>query len=299
VLDISRPLQLRVGNPALDQDYQNRFNIRFRNFNAETNQVFFIGMFGSVIQNYVANSVYTRDIPQEYIQGYTPQPGARLSRPENMDGYWNVRTFMNYGQPLNFISSNFNVFGMAGYSRTPGKLDERVNYANNTNFGLGLNLSSNISEKVDFTISTNTNYNMVHNTLLNQNTNYFTQNTNLRYNWILWKGLVYRTELNHVYNSNLSQGVDPSYTLWNMSLGKKLFKNQQGEISFSVNDLLGENVSVQRNVATDYIEDVQSTVLQRFFMVTFTYNLRKFVSGSAPEENNNRGQWGPGMRPRN
>ncbi|MBJ6119718.1 TonB-dependent receptor [Pontibacter sp. BT310] len=294
VLDISRPTQLRIGNSALDQDYQNRINIRYRNFNAETNRVFFVGMFGTITQNYVANSVYTRDIPAEFIEGYNPQPGARLNRPVNMDGYYNVRSFMNYGQPLNFISSNFNAFGMVGFERRPGMLDEKVNYANTTNLGAGINISSNISEKVDFTISTNSNYNIVKNTLLTQDNNYFTQTTNLRYNWILLKGLVYRTELNHVYNSGLSQGVDPSYILWNMSLGKKVFKNQQGEISFSVNDVLGQNVSVQRNVATDYIEDVQSTVLQRFFMVTFTYNLKKFASGSAPEENNNRGNWGPG-----
>ncbi|MER2998806.1 outer membrane beta-barrel protein [Pontibacter populi] len=295
VLDISRPTQLRIGNPALDQDYQNRINIRYRNFNAETNRVFFVGMFGTITQDYVASSVYTRDIPAAFVEGYDPQPGARLTRPVNMDGYYNVRSFMNYGQPLNFISSNFNMFGMVGYERKPGMLDEEVNYANTTNLGAGINISSNISEKVDFTISSHSNYNIVKNTLLTQNNNYFTQNTNLRYNWILLKGLVYRTELNHVYNSGLSKGVDPSYVLWNMSLGKKVFKNQQGEISFSVNDVLGQNVSVQRNIQTDYIEDVQSTVLQRFFMVTFTYNLKKFASGSAPEENNNRG-WGPGMR---
>ncbi|MBC5773575.1 outer membrane beta-barrel protein [Pontibacter sp. KCTC 32443] len=297
VLDISRPTQLRVGNPALEQDYQNRINIRYRNFNGETNKVFFIGMFGTVTQNYVANSVYTRDIPAEFTEGYDPQPNARLTRPVNMDGYYNVRSFVNYGQPLNFISSNFNAFGSVGYTRTPGMLDEKVNYANTTNVGGGLNISSNISEKVDFTISSFSSYNIVKNTLQSQNNNnYFTQTTNLRYNWILFKGLVYRTELNHVYNSGLTNGVDPSYVLWNMSLGKKLFKNQQGEISFSVNDVLGQNVSVQRNIATDYIEDVQSTVLQRFFMVTFSYNLKKFASGSAPEENNNRRNWGPGMR---
>ncbi|NDK55486.1 TonB-dependent receptor [Pontibacter fetidus] len=295
VLDISRPTQLRIGNPELDQDYQNRINIRYRNFNAETNRVFFAGMFGTITQNYIANSVYTRDIPADFTEGYTPQPGARLSRPVNMDGYYNVRSFLNYGQPLTFISSNFNLFSMVGFEREPGMLDGKVNYANTTNLGAGINISSNISEKVDFTISTNSNYNIVKNTLLTQNSNYFTQNTNLRYNWILLKGLVYRTELNHVYNSGLSRGVDPSYILWNMSLGKKLFKNQQGELSFSVNDVLGQNVSVQRNVETDYIEDVQSTVLQRFFMVTFTYNLKKFASGSAPEENMRR-NWGPGMR---
>ncbi|MDO6391944.1 outer membrane beta-barrel protein [Pontibacter sp. BT731] len=294
VLDISNPLQARIGNAGLEQDYQTRFNARYRNFNAETNRVFFIGMFGTMTNNYVANSVYTTSAPEGMAEGYEFRPGARLSRPENMDGYYNVRSFFNYGQPLNFISSNFNVNGSVGYSRIPGKIDGQVNYSNNTNLGAGFNISSNISEKIDFTVSTFSSYNIVSNTLrTTQNNNFFNQNTSLRYNWILWKDLVYRTELNHQYNSGLSAGVDNSFLLWNMSLGKKIFKDKQGEISLSVNDLMNQNVSIRRNITESYVEDVQSTVLQRFFMLTFSYNIRSFKGGApAPEENMQRG---PGM----
>ncbi|PVY42416.1 TonB-dependent receptor [Pontibacter virosus] len=293
VLDISNPLQARIGNADLDQDYQTRFNARYRNFNAETNRVFFIGMFGTMTNNYVANSVYTTNVPEGIAEGYEFRPGARLSRPVNMDGFYNVRSFFNYGQPLNFISSNFNVNGSVGYSRIPGMIDEQVNYSNNTNLGAGFNISSNISEKIDFTVSTFSSYNIVSNTLrTTQNNNFFNQNTSLRYNWILWKDLVYRTELNHQYNSGLSAGVDNSFLLWNMSLGKKIFKDKQGEISLSVNDLMNQNVSIRRNVTESYVEDVQSTVLQRFFMLTFSYNIRSYKGAPATEENLQRG---PGM----
>ncbi|AKD04648.1 TonB-dependent receptor [Pontibacter korlensis] len=295
VLDISNPLNPSIGNPRLDQEYQNRLFMRFRSFNQETNKVFFMGIFGTMTQNYIANSIYTKDIPFELPESYNRQSGARFYRPVNLDGYWSVRSFFNYGQPLNIISSNFNVNGSVGYSRTPGMIDELINYANNTNFRVGLNLSSNISEKVDFNISTTGSYNLVENTLrTTQNNNYYNHSTNLRLNTIFWKGLVYRTELNHQYNSGLSEGVDNSYVLWNMSLGKKVFKNQQGEISLSVNDLLKQNLSIQRNIASDYVEDVQSSVLQRYFMLTFTYNLKKFT-GQAPEDPNSgqgRGNWG-------
>ncbi|MDX5438644.1 MAG: outer membrane beta-barrel family protein, partial [Pontibacter sp.] len=286
---------LYVGNPALDQEYQNRFNIRYRSFDPENYKVFFVGVFGSASQNYITNSVYTNGAPEEYTAGYELQPGARLSRPVNLDGYWNVRSFMNYGRPLNFINSNFNIRGGVGYSRIPGMIDEQINYSNRLNVGGGFNLSSNISEKVDFNISTNSSYNIVENTLsTSQDNNFFSQSTNLRFNWTFWKDVVYRTELNHQYNPGLSAGVDASYLLWNMSIGKKVFKNQLGEVSLSVNDLLKQNVSVQRNVQADYIEDVQSTVLQRFFMVTFSYNLRHFFDGgeapAAPSEM--RREWG-------
>ncbi|MCX2739405.1 TonB-dependent receptor [Pontibacter anaerobius] len=294
VLDISNPLRPSIGNPSLGQEYQNRLFMRFRKFNAETNQVFFMGIFGTMTQDYITNSIYTRDVPFELPESYTYRPGARFSRPVNLDGYWSVRSFFNYGQPVNFISSNFNVNGSVGYSRTPGMINEEINYANNTNFRVGLNLSSNISEKVDFNVSTSGSYELVENTLnTTQNNNYYNHSSNLRLNATIWKGLVYRTELNHQFNSGLSEGVDQAYLLWNMSLGKKVFKNQQGEISLSVNDLLKQNVSIERNIAADYVEDVQSTVLQRYFMLTFTYNLRKFISGAAPEMNQNRGgNWG-------
>jgi hypothetical protein len=296
VLDISNPLQARIGNAGLDQDYQNRINVRYRNFNAESNRVFFIGMFGTVTQNYVANSVFTNNVPEGIADGYELRPGARLSRPENMDGFWNVRSFFNYGQPLTFIRSNINLNGSVGHARIPGKIDGLVNYSNNTNLGAGFNISSNISEKIDFNVSTFSSYNMVSNTLrTSQNNNFFNQNTSLRFNWIMWQDLVYRTELNHQYNSGLSAGVDNSFLLWNMSMGKKILKNKQGEISLSVNDALNQNKSIRRNVTESFVEDVQSTVLQRFFMLTFSYNIRSFAAPQAPEgDMQRRGPGAPG-----
>ncbi|GAA4445467.1 TonB-dependent receptor [Pontibacter saemangeumensis] len=304
VIDYSNTLQVSVGNPNLDQSFENRLMMRYRNFDKETNKVFFAFLMGSLTQDYVTNSTLLVQDSLRLSDDIVLGSGATLSRPVNLDGYWNVRSFFNYGQPVNFINSNFNVNGGFGYSRMPGLIinQERetneVNYANETNFRLGVSLSSNISEKIDFNISTRSSFSLVDNTLLTQqNNNYFNQSTQLRYNWIFWKGLVYRTELNHQFNSGLSEGLDNNFVLWNMSIGKKIFKNQKGEVSLSVNDLLNQNVSVQRNVRSNYVEDVQTNILQRYFMLTFTYNIRNFSGGKLPEDlqpdqDRNRGDWG-------
>lgn len=289
VLNISNPLQLSIGNDDLEQDYQNRIFARYRSFNPENNQVFFLGIFGTATQNYIGNSVY-EDPSGELLDGYVLQPGARLVRRENMDGYWDVRSFFNFGKPLNLISSNFNLRGSVGYTRTPGKINNESNFAHNTNFGMGLNLSSNISENIDFNISTNSSYNIVKNTntasTRNYN-NYFSQNSSLRLSWTFWKGFIYRTEANNQYNTGVTAGEDNNFTVWNMSLGKKFLKDNKAEISLSVNDVLNENTSFQQNVTESYVEDVRSTVLQRFFMLTLTYNLRNY-SGEAPSGENPR-----------
>jgi len=64
-----------------------------------------------------------------------------------------------------------------------------------------------------------------------------------------------------------------------MSLGKKVFKNQRGEVSIMVYDLLNQNANVRRNISDTFIEDIQTNVLQQYFMLSFTYNLRRFSKG--------------------
>ncbi|MEP4595480.1 MAG: outer membrane beta-barrel protein, partial [Cyclobacteriaceae bacterium] len=106
----------------------------------------------------------------------------------------------------------------------------------------------------------------------------------LKYRWVFWDGIVYRVDLRHQMNSGLSAGYDNSYTLLNMSAGKKFLKNDLAEISINVYDLLQQNNNAKRNVTELYLEDRQSTVLQRYFMLTFTYNIRHFNAGTTIED---------------
>ena len=69
-----------------------------------------------------------------------------------------------------------------------------------------------------------------------------------------------------------------------MSIGTKIFKNKRGELSLRVYDLLRQNNSINRNVTELFIEDVRTNVLQRYFMVTFNYNIRQFSGGATMED---------------
>ena len=69
-----------------------------------------------------------------------------------------------------------------------------------------------------------------------------------------------------------------------MSLGKKVFKNQRGEVSLMVYDLLNQNANVRRNISDTFIEDIQTNVLQQYFMLSFTYNIRRFSKGMDEEK---------------
>ena len=73
----------------------------------------------------------------------------------------------------------------------------------------------------------------------------------------------------------------------NASLSKQLFKKKEGEIKFYIFDLLNQNVSIRRTVSGNTIQDIQTEVLKRYFMISFTYNLRKFGAPGQMQRGNN------------
>ena len=56
---------------------------------------------------------------------------------------------------------------------------------------------------------------------------------------------------------------------------------QKGELKLNVFDLLKQNRSIVRNFTDTHIEDIQNQVLQQYFMLSFTYNLRNFGTAAS------------------
>ncbi len=276
VLNNSNPTQLSIGNPDLKQNYENTVFLRYSSTNTDKGNSFFAVLSGTFTDNYIANSTYTasRDTVRDNI---TLLRGTQLTRPVNMNGYMNTRAFITYGFPVSLIKSNFNVNAMASYSKTPGLVNDIVNYSNGQTYGGGITLSSNISKQVDFTISTNASYNTVENSISKQsNTQYYNQTSKVKLNLIFLKNVVFATDLTNQFYKGLSAGYDQNYWLWNAGLGYKFLKNQQAEFRFTVNDILGQNTSITRNTTETYSEDVRTNLLQRYYMLTFTYNIKVY-----------------------
>lgn len=296
VIDNSNPLQLSTGNVDLDQSVSHRFSARYQKTNTEKSTVFFFLLGGSVQQDYIGNSLFTEvsDNPifsNSFFDDNIFNTGTQITQPVNMSGYWDARSFISYGIPLVKIKSNLNFDFTYNYSNTPGLINEDTNTSKNSTYRGGLVLSSNISEKVDFTISSRTGLTSTLNTVNPASNNeYISQSSKVKFNIIFGKDIVFRTNLNHQLYSGLSDDFNQNYWLWNASIGKKLFKNKLGEISISAFDILKQNNSIQRNITEIYIEDIQTQALTRFVMLNFTYNFRNFRVGKMPEPNPDEGR---------
>ncbi|MGV3764204.1 outer membrane beta-barrel protein [Parapedobacter sp.] len=285
VIDNSNPLHLRTGNPDLDQSYSNRFRLRYRSYNPDTERSFFAMLHSSTTSNRVVSNTIIADEPTELANGIMLERGAQLTRPVNLNGYWDIASYFHYGLPVRFLPSNFNVHGSIRHSHSPGMVNSETSVVNSTRYSAGLSLSSNISDKIDFNVWTRSSFNNVQNSLRPAlDNNYFTQTTHVNYKWIIWEGLIYRLDLNHRLNSGLSEGYDNTTFLVNMAIGKKLLKNERAEVSVNVYDLFGQNNNIYRNITETYIQDAESNVLERYFMVNLTYNIRYFSRGTTVDD---------------
>lgn len=277
VINNNNPLLLTAGNPNLKQEYSHSFLTRFSLANPDKGRTTFVVLSATQTQNYIGNA--TLIAPRDTIlpQGITLNQGAQLSYPVNMDGYWNARTLFTYGLPVGLIKSNLNLTSSFTYARTPGMINQQRNLSNSYALSQGVVVSSNISEKIDFSLSYTANYTIVKNSLQPQlNNNYFFHLASGKLNWTFGKGFVLQNTLNYTQYMGLVGGFNQDYLLWNASFGKKFFKNQSGELKFSVFDLLNQNNNISRTITETYIEDSRTQVLKRYFMLTFTYTLRQF-----------------------
>ncbi len=295
VIDITNPLQVSMGNEQLDQQYQHTLGGNWTYTNTKVGQTFVANVFVQKTDDFVTNAVYTASRDSVIAPGVILYRGSQLTKPVNMDGYWNMRSFFTFGQPVLAIKSNVNLNAGFTYASTPGLVNNLTTKTDVYNYSLGAVVASNISEYVDFTFSYNANFNQARNSEQPQlNQNYVTLVGGLQFNLLSKTGWFIQNDLSNNQISGLSEGYNPSYWLWNMAVGKKLFKNKRGEIKASVFDLLKQNQSVIRTVSGLDIVDERNTVLRQYFMLTFTYSLKNFGKASPSRQSNNRGNWGPG-----
>jgi hypothetical protein len=294
VIDNSNPLKLEMGNPDLEQQVQHRLSLRYNKTNTEKSSIFYATVSADLRENYIGNSTFVARQDTLLADGIVLGRGGQLIMPANLKGYFNLNGFVTYGFPIKPLKTNLNFNISAGYNTQPGLISGIENFSNTATAGIGITLSSNISEKVDFTLTSMSNINQSTNTANGfATTQYFNQISTGTLNLILVEHWVFQTDLVHNYYDGLSDGFNQNYFLWNISIGRKFLKDNRGDLRFKVYDLLNQNTSISRNITPAYIEDVQTVVLQRYIMAIFTYDIRNF--GEAPKEEERprrgRGRW--------
>ncbi len=279
VIDNSNQLYIKNGNANLAQEFRHNFSIFYTKFDIVTFKNFFVSLNGSLTQNKIGNSVVQNigSTPM-IVDGIILIPGAQYTKPVNINGALNISGFVNYGFPIKKLKSNVNLTTTLMYSKDINLFNNEKNYTQNYIVGERISYNMNIKEIFDLNFSSSSTYTFARYSLNNsQDGDYFSQILSVEPTYSSKSGWIIGSEFELTMNRGQSAGYNQTIPLWNASIAKTIFKKKDGEIKLSVFDLLNQNKSISRTVQQNYIQDTRTTVLTRYVMLTFTYNLRKFA----------------------
>lgn len=283
VIDNTNTLLLKGGNPDLVQSYTHRLFGRWMKSNTNAGTSVFWMIFGSLTENYIGNSAFIAESDTMLNENVLLKKGAQYNRYENMSGNHMLRTYASFGFPMAPIKSNVNLNLGAHYNRTPGLVNDLKNLSSSYTFTGGLTVASNFSEKIDFSLTMNSSYAVVRNSLqTGSDNNYFIQNSTGKINWIFGKGFVVATDLTHSMYRGLEKEFNQDFILWNAGFGYKFLKDRLLDVRIIAYDILNENNSISRTVTETYIEDTRTNVMNRYFQLQVTYTFRNFTKKAEP-----------------
>jgi hypothetical protein len=264
VPDVSNPLNVTTGNPALKRSYNHSLSLNY--FSAQPAQrkslLFFLSL--SDTRNAIVQSDSVSSV------------GTRVSRPVNTNGVGNLLSNLEYDFPIRPLHARLELGGLFIYGRNVAFVNGTANNIRSTtlrpNFLFGYEIENRLNVELTGSVSF---YNGSYSLQPALNTSYVRQNYGATMTNYLPMGFYLNNEFNYILNTGRTDGYNTSIPLWNVSLARSFLKNDRGEVKFGVMDLLNKNNGITRSINQGSVVDERYNVLQRYFMLSFTYSLNK------------------------
>lgn len=290
VPNTTNSLNQSIGNPDLISSYTNTMYARYTQTSVTKGRTFMAMIGGSQTNNYIGNEVTVAGDAGNPDLGI--MPNGQLTRPVNMNGFWSVNGMLSYGFPVRFVKSNLNLNAGVDYSRYPSIFNGEKIFASGTNYNVGAVLGSNISPNIDFTFSYTGGYNKLTNSRNSENNNdYLSQTITGKVKIVMWAGFTFTTNGVYTRMGGIEKSFTEEFLICNAFVGKKMFKNNRGELSVGLNDIFDQNRSFSRTMSSNSVQNVTNISLRRYASINFVYNLKNF--GKVKQSSSTRPQTYP------
>ncbi|MFN8279918.1 MAG: TonB-dependent receptor [Saprospiraceae bacterium] len=276
IVDNTNPLSIRLGNPELEPRTGHDVSVSFRKFN----RLKFTNLFGRIGYIYYDKDIiYATSVDERRVT---------TSQPVNVNGVSSLNGNVNFGFPVIKNRLTFNL----GYNYNYRKDITLVNSiedhpVSTTN---GFSLRSNITPSDNFTLFVNANYRVsqrdsTKNSPVASNLVTYGGSTelNIKLPWLIF----FNTSFNLNNYNNKINNFNSTVPILNISVAKLFLKDNKGEIRLSVYDLFNKTVGIQQYIRSNSISQTETLSLARYFMLSFTYNMRGIKSSL--DKNNRRG----------
>jgi hypothetical protein len=262
--DNSNPLYIKLGNPGLKQEFTHVLRLNVSLVNPYKNRNVFAFFTFLETQNKIVNS--------DHINAM----GVDSVMPANANGVYTMNGTVSWGFPVRLLKGTLELSSTINHYRSKQFINDQQNNIQTLTLGPEIRLDLNPTDKLNLAVSAGLNYSRsVYSLQSARSTKYFTQAYGSELSWQLPELFFFATDFTYRVNNQHANGFNAKVPLWNASVSKQMLHFNRGELKFSVNDLLNQNIGITRSSNQNYIEDSRVVNLRRFFLLSFTYSLTK------------------------
>ena len=287
ITDDSNPLYITQGNPGLKPQFTNSLNAYYNNYIVRYKRSIVVYANYRHIRNSISNLVR-----------YNPETGGSISRPENINGNWNMNAGFTFNTALD-STAHWNIG-----TDTRLRYNHYVSYVAQQQADAAKNTTrtTNVNERLTFgyrndwlevTLDGTVNYQHSRNEL---------QPTADLDTWQLNYGgqFLVRLPLDIEVSMNLHERSRRGYNdssmntnelLWNGQISKPFLKNKSLIVALNFYDLLGQQSNYERWINATSRSDTQYNSVNSYVMFHVRYRLNMF-GGKIDTEGHYNKKWG-------
>lgn len=291
ITDNSDPLNVSMGNPGLKPSFTQNFRLFYNNFVQNHNKGVMTYINFSTTSNSISNKVT-----------YDETTGGRITRPENINGNWNVMGAFMFNCSIDSTGVwNINTDTNLGYNHYVSYLsldksqDSQKNTTQNTTWNERLSLSYR-NDWLELSLDGTLAYNHAKNKL-QPNSNLDTWQ--FSYGPSMTLTAPWGTSLNTSLSCSSRRGysdasMNTDEFVWNAQLSQGFLKGKPLTVMLQFYDLLHQQSTFSRAISSVSRTDTEYNAINSYAMLHVVYRMNLFGGKDARKEN--RGE-GPGGRP--
>lgn len=291
ITDNSDPLNISKGNPGLKPSFTQNFRLFYNNFVQNHNKG---------VMTYINFSTTSNSISNKVI--YDETTGGRISRPENINGNWNVMGAFMFNCSIDSAGVwNINTDTNLGYNHYVSYLsldksqDSQKNTTQNTTWNERLSLSYR-NDWLELSLDGTLAYNHAKNKL-QPNSNLDTWQ--FSYGPSMTLTAPWGTSLNTSLSCSSRRGysdasMNTDEFVWNAQLSQGFLKGKPLTVMLQFYDLLHQQSTFSRAISSVSRTDTEYNAINSYAMLHVVYRMNLFGGKDARKGNREEG---PGGRP--
>ena len=259
------PLNIVIGNPNLKPSFSNNLSLSFNDYKVLSERSMYVSMSYNFTQNQISNN------------SIIDTAGKTTTQYVNLNGNHSFRTYLDYGLKLKKLDTRIGLNSNIGISNNVNISNGLLNLTKNNNYNGGIYISKEKEKKYSFNLQASAGYTTSTSTLqTNTKTQYWTYE--IQPNIDIFLPLKFQIHADGDYNIRQKTPIfqtNNDVFLLNAWVGKKFMTNDALLIKVSGNDILNQNIGINRSVNSNVISQSTYSTIKRFFLLSVVYNFTK------------------------